>query len=77
MFCLAPLSAIDLNQDDNNNKYINQNDNERDMAVEDANISISDDESEAIGNDESKRVMDDESNSAGNDEVLNLNKSKI
>ena len=25
MFCLSPLSAADLGQDDNNNKYINQN----------------------------------------------------
>ncbi len=69
MYCLAPLSAIDLNQDDNNNKYINQEDNGMDMAVEDANINISDDEN--------KSVVHDERNSAGNDEVLNLNDSKI
>ena len=41
MYCLAPLSAIDLNQD-NNTKYINHEDNESIVAVEDVNITAED-----------------------------------
>ena len=37
MYCLAPLSALDLNQDDNN-KYINQDTDDSDIAVKDVNV---------------------------------------
>ena len=37
MYCLAPLSALDLNQDDNN-KYINQETDDSSIAVKDVNV---------------------------------------
>ena len=70
IYYLAPLSAIDLIQDNNNNKYINQEDNKRNMTVEDAHININDNENHTTGNDENKSIIYDESNSTGNDEAL-------
>ena len=43
IFCLAPLSAIDLNQD-NNTKHISQDDDESDISVNELNISAENDE---------------------------------
>ena len=40
IFCLAPLGAIDL---DNNTKYINQDDNGSDISVDDVNVTVDDD----------------------------------
>ena len=52
MFCLAPLGAVDLNQNDNNTKYINQDDKET-IIVDDANatdVDAKDDVSEIDSN---------------------------
>ena len=49
MFCLAPLGAVDLNQNDNNTKYINQDDKENNIFIDDANatdVDVKDDVSE-------------------------------
>ena len=37
MFCLTPLGAVDLNQDDNNTKYINQDTNDSSIEADDVN----------------------------------------
>lgn len=39
MFCLMPLGAVDLNQNDNNNKYINEDFNESTFEIKDVNAS--------------------------------------
>ena len=54
MFCLTPLSAIDLNQNDNNTKYINQDDKENNIFIDDENttdVDVKDDVSEIDSND--------------------------
>ncbi len=51
IFCLAPLGAIDL---DNNTKYINQDDNEDINASEDANITL-DNETDDMDNETEER----------------------
>ena len=58
MFCFAPLSAADLNQDGNNNKYIDQDDNNtkhidqdidgNEIDVEKISTDIGDDSSEEV-----------------------------
>ena len=40
MYCLAPLSALDLNQSDNNTKYSNQDDNTSKIEVKNESIPL-------------------------------------
>ncbi len=64
MFCLTPLSAIDL-QDDNNNKYINQEDNETSILVDDVNTTDVDanaDGSDIENNDDETSSQDSDIN---------------
>lgn len=47
IFCLAPLSAIDLNED-NNTKYINQDDNDNAIAVDDVDTVTEDVDNQTV-----------------------------
>ena len=52
MYCLAPLSALDLNQDDNNNKYIKQD--ASDSGIETQEVDVAKEKS-----DEQSKNLDD------------------
>ena len=77
MFCLAPLGAVDLNQNDNNTKYINQDDKENNIFIDDANatdVDVKDDVSEIDKNAVDDKTSADASElkaSTANDSTLN------
>ena len=77
MFCLAPLGAVDLNQNDNNTKYINQDDKENNIFIDDANatdVDVKDDVSEIDNNTVDDKTSDtsDIKASTANDSALTV-----
>ena len=67
MFCLSPLSAIDLNQD-NNNKSTDNGTNDNDSSIDDINNTIDNNDSEYKIEDKVKEVEDDDGSG-----IINLN----
>ena len=63
IFCLAPLGAIDL---DNNTKYINQDDNGSDISIDDVNVTVDDDD-QSKETDTEKAVNDNSTDNETND----------
>lgn len=66
MFCLSPLSAIDLNQD--NNKSTDNGTNDNDSSLDDINNTIDNNDSEYKIEDKVKEVEDDDGTG-----IINLN----
>ena len=63
IFCLAPLGAIDL---DNNTKYTNQDDNGSDISIDDVNVTVDDDD-QSKETDTEKAVNDNSTDNETND----------
>ena len=83
IFCLAPLAAVDLNQNDNNTKYINQDDKETNIIIDDVNASdvdVNDDVRDIDGNAVDDKTSADDRElkaSTANDSALNSVKDDV
>ncbi len=71
MYCLAPLSALDLNQSDNNTKYSNQDDNTSKIEVKNESIPVDDSQREIVDDNSSDVKVKDDKKLASDDDKAN------